>query len=260
MKPTKKGDRQLVAPKDTLMPLEGKMITKVQSIVGALLYYARAIDNTILTALNEISAMQANPTENTMKQCKHLLDYVATYPNVKLRYHASDMQLHVDSDAAYLVAPKARSRIAGYYNFPNRLYKSTILPDINHPILIECKTLRHVVTSAAEAETAALFHNAQTILPLRRILRSLGHEQKPTRIKTDNSVANGFVHNNIHLRRSKTWDMRYYSLKDNEEKGNINVYWKQGKDEKDPNRGDYHTKRHNAIHHQGVRNTYVFDG
>ena len=34
----------------------------------------------------------------------------------------------------------------------------------------------------------------------------------------------------------------------------------QGKDEKDPNREDYHTKRHNAIHHQGVRNTYVFDG
>ena len=176
----------MVAPIDTTKPLEGKDITMVQSIVGALLYYARAIDNTILTALNDISSMQASPTENTRNKCRRLLDYVATYPNVSLRYHASDMQLHVDSDAAYLVAPKARSRVAGYYNFPNQTCNSKVLPEINHPILIECKTIRHVVASAAEAEPAGVFHNAQTTIPLRRILQALGHQQKPTPIKTDN--------------------------------------------------------------------------
>ena len=42
---------------------------KVQSIVGSLLYYARAIDPSILPALNEISTEQAAPTENIMKKC-----------------------------------------------------------------------------------------------------------------------------------------------------------------------------------------------
>jgi len=42
-----------------------------------------------------------------------LLDYVATYQNVKIRFHTCDMQLHVDSDAAYIVQPQARSRYAG---------------------------------------------------------------------------------------------------------------------------------------------------
>ena len=92
---------------------------------------------------------------------------------MKLRFHASDMQLHVDSDAVYLVASKARSRVAGYYSFPNIKYTSTILQDINHPILVECRTLWHVVASAAEEGTAGVFHNAQTVIPLQRILTAL---------------------------------------------------------------------------------------
>ena len=34
------------------------------------------------------------------------------YSNAKVHFHASDMQLYVNSDAAYFVALKARSYIA----------------------------------------------------------------------------------------------------------------------------------------------------
>ena len=124
---------------------------------------------------------------------------------------------------------------------------------------MECHCLRHVVSSAAEAETAALFHNAQHAIPLRRILIALGHPQVAPPIKTDNQTASGFVHNNIHLRKSKTWDMQYYWLKDKETSKDINIYWKKGKDEHDPNLADYATKHHSTIHHRGVRNYYVRD-
>lgn len=122
-------------PQDTSTLPQGKKITEVQYIVGVLLYYARAVDNTTLTALNEIAAAQVALTENTRKKCNQLLDYVATYPNAKLRFHASE-RLHVDSDAAYLVAPKARSQIEGYSNFPNKrnMYKEILR--VNHPIFI----------------------------------------------------------------------------------------------------------------------------
>ena len=57
-----------------------------------------------------------------------------------LRYHASDMILNIDSDAAYLVLPNARSRIAGIYHLTNHSspHKS---PFLNAPILVEYKTL-----------------------------------------------------------------------------------------------------------------------
>ena len=161
------------------------------------------------------------------------------------------------TDAAYLVLPKARSRIADYFRLVD--HPTTSSRTENGVILIECRTLRNVVTSAAEAETAALFYNGQHIIVLRRLLEALQHPQSPTPLKTDNTTANSFVHNNINQRKSKSWDMRFYWLKDNITKQYIKVYWKRGKDEKDPNKADYHTKHHQIIHHRGIRTEYVLD-
>jgi hypothetical protein len=71
--------------------------------------YAWAIDAPMLTAISEISASQASHTQKTMQACKILLDYAATYPTAIIRYHASDTALHINSDAAYLVLPNART-------------------------------------------------------------------------------------------------------------------------------------------------------
>ena len=53
--------------------------------------------------------------------------------------------------------------------------------------------------------------------------------------------------------------MRYYWLRDQNTQNKINVYWKKGNDEDDPNYADYHTKHHSKIHHKGVRTLYVKD-
>jgi hypothetical protein len=131
------------------------------------------------------------------------MDYVHTYQHAYIRYYASDMVLHIDSGAAYLVASKARSRVGGYFHLSDHPSK-TKQPRLNGAKHVECKTLRHVVSSAAEAETGGVYHNAQTAIPIRIILEALNHPQPPTPIKTDNTTANGFIHNNIHQRRSKS--------------------------------------------------------
>ena len=115
------------------------------------------------------------------------------------------MQLIVDSDAAYLVLPNAKNRIAGYFRLGEEYVPgiSTDAPrrTTNAPILIECKTLKNVVASAAEAEASGLYHNAQTILPIRILLEALVHPQQPTLIKSDNSTAVGFVERNINQKK-----------------------------------------------------------
>ena len=88
------------------------------------------------------------------------LYYLSTYPNAKFRYTKLNMILHLDLDAAYLVAPKARSWVAYYFNCGQEYNKNTPpCTHFNDPIHIECKTLKYVVASATEAETAGLFHN-----------------------------------------------------------------------------------------------------
>ena len=72
-----------------------------------ILFYARAIDNNKLPALNEILVAQAAPTKKTREKVNMLLDYLSTYPDANIRFKASDMILQIDSDAAYPIVPKA---------------------------------------------------------------------------------------------------------------------------------------------------------
>ena len=61
-------------------------IKRVQDIVGALLYYARAFDNKLLVALSTIGGQQAADTEKTNEAINQLLDYCATYPKYGILY------------------------------------------------------------------------------------------------------------------------------------------------------------------------------
>ena len=127
--------------------------------MDASFYYARAIDSSILVALNKISQAQTAPTFHTLRLCYHLFDYCATYPNTRIRFHASNMFLHVDSDAAYLDGSTDKSRVAGYFQLVHQHPFPTNF--VNGIIFVDCKTLKHVAASSAESETAAAFHNSQ---------------------------------------------------------------------------------------------------
>ena len=114
---------------------------------------------TILCALSEIASQQTSPTEKTMERVNTFLDYMATHPETKIRYHASDMVLNCHSDASYLTATKARSRAGGLF-FLGSLPKDNDPIKLNGAILTLCTVLKCVAASAAEAELGALFLNA----------------------------------------------------------------------------------------------------
>lgn len=65
------------------------------------------IDPCIFPAINEIATLQAQPTQNTNYKVSMLMDYAHTYPDTVIRHHASDIQLHIYSNEAYLVLPQA---------------------------------------------------------------------------------------------------------------------------------------------------------
>ena len=99
------------------------------------------------------------------------------------------MILYIDSDAAYIILPNARSRYAGHFYLSNKATSTSCpRPPCNGPIHTECKSIRSVVASAAEAETTGVFGNSIPICPA---LEALDHPQPPTPIKTDNSTAYG---------------------------------------------------------------------
>ncbi len=64
--------------------LDKKGIKRVRQIVGSTLYYARAVDMTVLIALSSIAMEQTKATEMTMKRCAQLLDYLADHADAKI--------------------------------------------------------------------------------------------------------------------------------------------------------------------------------
>jgi hypothetical protein len=66
---------------DTTQPLTPKEIKCIQVVLGTLLYYARAVDPTLLAALSAIASQQANGTRAVADACQQLLNYVTTHPN-----------------------------------------------------------------------------------------------------------------------------------------------------------------------------------
>ena len=56
----------------------------------------------MLTALGSIATQQSKGTEKIYADTLWLLNYAATHPNSKIRYTASNMILHIHSDASYL--------------------------------------------------------------------------------------------------------------------------------------------------------------
>lgn len=244
---TTDNDTPILSTADTL---------ELQQIVGTFLYYARAIDNTMLPALNELASTQTKATSKTAAQLAHFLDYAATHLDAAIMFFASGMILYIHSDASYLCLPKARSRVAGYYYLsdkPHNPNSPPTNPTHNGPIHIECATLKHVVASAAEAEFGALFVNGKNACLIRVTLEEMGWPQPPTPICTDNNTAAGIVNSSIRQRRSKAMDMRFYWIQDRKRQGHFLIYWSPGKS----NLADYHTKHHPASHHRRLRPLYL---
>jgi len=189
-------DNQAPSPLDDSLLLDAAGKKRVQQIVGSFLYYARAVDPTILMALSEMPSQQSAPTENTMKRVNQFLDYMWTHPDAVIRYCASDMILNVHSDASYLSAPKARSRAGGYF-FLGSLPRDGNPIKLNGAIHVTCTILKLVAASAAEAKLGALFLNAQEAKVICLVLAELEHPQPPAPIHIDNTTTVGIVNNTI---------------------------------------------------------------
>ena len=245
---------QFAAMPDESPSLDAADKTRILEVLGTLLFYARAIDSTMLTAIGELATEQSQATNSTMEKLSQLLNYCAAHPDAVVRFTASDMILAVESDASYLSVVKGRSRAAGYFFLTNKLVTPASSYQPNGAVHVLCHIMREVLSSAAEAELGALFHNGKEACPLRIALEELGHPQPATPMATDNNTASGIATDTVKQKRSKAIDMRFYWIRDRVRQGQFQIYWSKGQ----TNRADYFSKHHPASHHQAIRSTYLY--
>jgi hypothetical protein len=120
---------QYTMPNNTSTPLTPTERTRLQEIIGTLLYYGRAIDSTIPVALGTLTAAaQTNGTKETAQAVTQLLNYCVSRPDASVCYHASAMHLHIHRGASYLVSvAKARSRAGGIFFLSDTTTKNHLI-------------------------------------------------------------------------------------------------------------------------------------
>jgi hypothetical protein len=161
------------------------------------------------------------------------------------------MILHIHSDASYLSEKESKSRAGGFFYMGSSTNTNKKLT--NGAILFISKVLKHVMSSAAEAEIGAVSINFKEGAVLRTTLEELGHRQPPTAMKTDNTTATGYINGSIKQKHTNAMDMRFYWIKDRVKQGQFNVYWGPGYQ----NLADYFTKHHSLAHHKRMRKIYI---
>ncbi len=195
-------------PQDDTRKLTDKEIKQVQKFVSSILYYARAVDMTVLMALSSITSEQAKGMERTLEKAYQVLDYLASHPDAVVRFQASNMVLNIHLDASYLSEPKARSRACDHFfmGFVPRDGKPIKLNGAFHTL---CLILRCVVASAAKAELGALFMNCQEKMIFKATLEILDIPNHQYRYTATTQQQSALQKNTITRQRSHAMEMKY---------------------------------------------------
>jgi hypothetical protein len=195
----------------------------------------------MLPAVTALASELAYCTSATILAARRLIAYSAAFPDNALRYDASDMVLVMQTDASYLSRRDSQS-VAGAVAY----LTNTGTPDrINGALWAMSSIIPVVVSSAAEAEYAALFMGSQQAVWLRVILEEMGYPQLPTTVFCDNSCAVGIVNDTCKLKRTKSVDMRFHWVRDRVRQGQLIVTWAKGSS----NLADFFTKPLSAKDH-----------
>ena len=223
----------------------------VQEVCGTFSHYARIIDYSMLTAVNNISLSQSKPTSDTLDQIDRLLGYAAKYPNNKIVYYACDMQLRAMYDASFQSLPDGRSRIGHIQYLTNTNDPKEHVKNIIHA---NSQVLRMRPAHIVEAEYGSAFECGQATYPTISTLESLGHPQGPVKFFGDNEITIGVSNDEVKVKRSKAIEKSYHWFKDRCELGEFLSIHIPG----DLNVSDFFTKDLSVARHDQLIDQIIY--
>ena len=85
------------------------------------------------------------------------------------------------------------------------------------------------MASATEAEPAALYIMAREAVYIIIILEEMVHNQPPTPLQTDNTMADSVCNGKILPKQTKETDMHFHCIRYIECQKQFRIYWRPGK-------------------------------
>jgi hypothetical protein len=79
------------------------------------------------------------------------------------------------------------------------------IPPNNGAVLNIACIIKHIMSSATEAELAGLYIMATEAVYIRIILEEIGQKQPPTPLQTNNSMAKAVINGKVQIKQTKPW-------------------------------------------------------
>ncbi|KAJ9539053.1 hypothetical protein OSB04_031786 [Centaurea solstitialis] len=198
--------------------LAGKPVDQkiYRSMIGSLLYLT-ATRPDIMFATCFCAHFQANPKESHLAAVKRILRYLKGTPELGLWYPKdSSFELISFTDSDYGGCKLDRKSTSGSCQFlGDKLVSWT------------SKKQNCVSTSTAEAEYVAAASCCSQVLWMKTQLLDYGYKLKRVPIYCDSESAIAITSNPVLHSKTKHIDIRYHFIKDNVEKGNIEMFFVQ---------------------------------
>ncbi|KAJ9566192.1 hypothetical protein OSB04_002158 [Centaurea solstitialis] len=198
--------------------LAGKPVDQkiYRSMIGSLLYLT-ATRPDIMFATCFCARFQANPKESQLAAVKRILRYLKGTPELGLWYPKdSSFELISFTDSDYGGCKLDRKSTSGSCQFlGDKLVSWT------------SKKQNCVSTSTAEAEYVAAASCCSQVLWMKTQLLDYGYKLKRVPIYCDSESAIAITSNPVQHSKTKHIDIRYHFIKDNVEKGNIEMFFVQ---------------------------------
>ena len=202
--------------------LNGKPVDqkRYRGMIGSLLYLIASRPD-IMFSTCVCARYQANPMESHVVAVKRIFKYLKGTPKLGLWYPAkSDFQLNAFTDSDYGGCKLDRKSTSGSCQFlGGRLVSWT------------SKKQTCVSTSTAEAEYVAAASCCSQVIWMQTQLRDYGFKISQIPIFCDSTSAIAISHNPVHHSMTKHIDIRYHFIKDNIQKGHIELHFINSEDQ-----------------------------
>jgi len=192
--------------------------TLYREIVGSLIYIMTGTRPDLCYVVTKLSQYMSKPTKAQLNAAKHVLKYLKGTMMYGLTFKKSNESVQLkgfcDSDWG---SSEDRKSISGYCF---QLHKDGPL------ISWKSKKQQTVALSSCEAEYMAITYAIQEAKFLRQIVSDLlGLKLKSVDLGVDNQGAINLAKNPVNHQRSKHIDIRYHFIRDEVEKGNVNLFY-----------------------------------
>jgi hypothetical protein len=180
-------------------------VNNYQSVVGSLMYAMLGTRPDISFAVTKLSQFNSNPTPEHLKAAKHVLRYLASSRNFKLRFGSiDDNEIIGYSDSDYAGDASDRRSTTGYTFF-----------FAGGAIGWASKKQTTVALSSTEAEYMAVSEASRHATWLRTFIRELGFApDAPTTIYVDNAGSVALAQNPVYHKRTKHIDIRHHYIRE----------------------------------------------